>query len=502
MAASLSALQLGAGLLWRQRWELWGASGTDAALWGLTARDLLASAPPLVPPGYPALVAALHASGVALVPAAVAVSLISAALVPGAVLLAARAAGASRGAGVLAALFAGLCADGMGFAQQVQPDSLIALLSVALAGLLALATRGSRGAALAAAALAGVLPLVREHGLVLALVAGVVLAWTPATRRSALALLAVLWLSPLLVGVLPGLHPLATPWGARPGGALMVLGTPSLEDVPYARTLPPGPRATYLGLVTEADRLGLVRFHAARALHLAWDGWLLIAAALALAVASRRRHLIALALPLLAAAPALLIWAQRRHVLVMVPLAMAALAAALAPLPSPLSPARPRWPRILGVLLLAGALATPWSRAWRALGPAQQSEVMRARSYADVAGWLEEHAPEGSLLGGVFQDVGLYVSMPRHDPDGTRADWRTYWVSDRAPEERAWERVYSGAGGLGVYQRSPGLEPRPCADARPAPGSPHLAVAAAHAELIAVDAGCLPPEGARGAGAR
>ncbi len=183
MAASLSALQLGAGLLWRQRWELWGASGTDAALWGLTARDLLASAPPLVPPGYPALVAALHASGVALVPAAVAVSLISAALVPGAVLLAARAAGASRGAGVLAALGAGLCADGMGFAQQVQPDSLIALLSVALAGLLALATRGSRGAALAAAALAGVLPLVREHGLVLALVAG---GWSwPGPRRPA-----------------------------------------------------------------------------------------------------------------------------------------------------------------------------------------------------------------------------------------------------------------------------------------------------------------------------
>lgn len=438
----------------------------------------------------------LQALGLTVHGAGVGLALLAAALIPPAVLLAARAAGASTRAALVAGIAALLWPDGAGFAQQLQPDSAIALGGVALAGLLAAAAGGSTRAAWGAACLAALLPLLREHGLPLAGIAALILLAVPHGRRAALGLLVLLWLAPLLVGVAPGLHPLDLPWGERPGGALAVLGRASVEDVPYARTLPPGPRATYLGLVERGEALGLVRFHAARALHLAWDAWLLGGAALLLALSTRRRPVIALALPLLAATPALLIWSQRRHVAVLVPVALAVLAAA-----RPTSPAlaRARWPALA---LLALSLGLPWSAAWRALGPAQRTEVPRARAFASVAGWLAEQAPPGSLLGGVFQDIGIYIDLPRHDPDGSAADWKTFVVADRPPPDRAWEAVFSGAGGLVVYQLRPGLDPRPCAEARPAPGTPHLAVAAARARLVDAQADCLPPGEAAGPAAR
>ncbi len=438
-----------------------------------------------MPPGYPALVAAVTAAGLPLVEAGAAVSLVSYALIPGAVLLAARAAGASRGASVCAGLASLACADLMGLAQQLQPDASAALAAVALGGLLAAGASGDRRAIWAAAAVGGLSPLLREHGLVLAGITVFTLFFLPGGRAAALATLAVFWAGPLLVGVIPGLSPLDTHWGARPGGALGALLDPSLDQVPYARTLPPGPRATYLGMVEQADSLGLLQFHAARSLHLAWDGWLLLGAALLAALLARRRAELALALPVLAAAPALLIWSQRRHVLVLLPVALAALAAS-----------RWTWPRaerarLVGLVALALTLAQPWARSWSALGPAQRTEAPRARTYATIARWITEHGPPGALLGGVFQDIGLYARLPRHDPDGSPADWLTFVVSDLPLSNPGWEKVSPGSSGMGIYQLEPERSPRPCAGARPAPDTPHIAVAAAHAELIDVDAACV-----------
>lgn len=118
----------------------------------------------------------------------------------------------------------------------------------------------------------------------------------------------------------------------------------------------------------------------------------------------------------------------------------------------------------------------------------------RARAFAEVGGWICAQGAGQDLLGGVFQDIGLYCALARHDPDGTAADWRTWWVGDRTPGRSGWQEVHAGAGGMRVWRLAPERDPRPCAQARPAAGSPHLAVAAAHAELVGEGPDCAPPE--------
>ena len=106
LALGAFALGIGAMLLARHRLGLWGAAGTDAAIWGLTALDLSAGAPAHAPPLYPALVLAGHALGLPLVSAGWGVALLAAAATPAAVLWTSRAAGATRSAAILAALAA------------------------------------------------------------------------------------------------------------------------------------------------------------------------------------------------------------------------------------------------------------------------------------------------------------------------------------------------------------------------------------------------------------
>lgn len=489
IAGLLAVLALLGVVAWRHAWALWGAAGTDAAIWGLTALDLGVGAPPHAAPAYPLLVSILHRQGVELVPGALALAGVFASLVPAAVLLAARTAGASRGGALVAGLVALAWPEGMGFAQQVQPDSLTTLLMVVTGGLLAAHGRGSRWAGWAAALVGGLFPLVREHGIP---VAGLTALFLARERRGwppLLLLLATFWLAPLIVGVVPTLSPFQTPWGNRPGGALAVLSGAGPEDVPYARTLPPGPREVYHQLLASRDVLGILRFHSARALHLAWDSWWILAIGAALALVGGQPGARALMLPALSALPALIIWSQRRHVDVVVPLAFAAVAASFRP------GGRARV-AAAGALLGGLVLAPTWVSAWRALGPAQQSEVPRARTYAAIADWLRLNAGDRALLGGVFQDIGLYVDIPRHDPDGTRADWRTWLVSDHPPADGRWKPVYQGATGMDIYQLEPERSPRPCDGARPDPGTPHLAIARAHADLVSVGPACLPPEAA------
>lgn len=479
-----AGLLLAGGLRWGA--GLWGAMGTDAPLWGLSARDLAVGAPPLVPPLYPAMIGILHALGLGLVEAGQGLAAVGAALVPPAVFWAARSAGGSLLPALAGALLALAMPDLGAWSQQLQPDSLATLGLVLSAGALARHHRSpSSGAALALVTLAGLLPLLREHGVAAAALITLGLAALPGRRSWALAAAGAWWLGPVLLGLRPGLHPLDTPWGDRAGGALAALTSRSPEELPYLRELHRGARRAYLALVADGDLVGRLRWHAGRSLALATDGWLLLG--LAVVGAGCRRRIRALALPLLAALPALLIWSQRRHVLLVVPVALAVLAAAL----PAAGESRARWTpaaAAVGLIALLSVLVPRWPGTVAGL----QSERPRAEHYAQAGRWICENTPPNVLLGGVFQDVGLYCPRPRHDPDGTAADWHTAVVADHPPTPVAggtWTAVFRGDGELRVFRLQPaGDGPLPCAEGRPAPATPHLAVAAAHADWI----GCRP----------
>jgi len=458
------AVRLGAGL--------WGAMGTDAALWGLTAMDLRVGAPPLVPPGYPALVAIGTVLGALPVSAGWCISLACAALLPAAGFLAARAGGAGHRPATVGAVAILALPDAGLWAQQLQPDALAALGLVGLAGTLIAAVRGHPGGAWVAAVLAGLLPLVREHGTPAAALAILVLLWLRAWGPAGAAL-AVWWLGPVIVGVLPGSHPGEVPWAGRSAGALAALTTTDPSDVPYVRELHRQARSRYIALVMDGDTFGRIRWHLSRSLGLAWDGWLLVLAAGIGAATARRRETLPVAALLLAALPALLIWSQRRHVLLLAPVAIVGMVVFV----------RGRRSTIVLTALGLGAAAS-WPGAWLDGVRGLQSERFRARHHASTAGWLAAHAPPGSLLGGVHQDIGLYHPMPRHDPDGSAADWRTWFVGAGPPAGLpGWSRVHDAEGELDVWRRDPDRDPRPCADTRPEPDTPHLAVGLAHAEI-------------------
>ena len=496
VALALFGLGLGAQITWRVGLGLWGAYGTDAVLWGLCAMNLRVGAPSVVPPGYPGLVALVSATGVPLVPAGWGVAMVAAAAVPAAVWLAARAAGAGAALAGAAAVVSVALPDLLGWGQQVQPDSLTALLVTALGGLLAAAAAGgerSRAAGWAAAALAGTLPLVREHGLALLPAAGVALVALPGPRLGRLAVvLAAWWASPLLVGTLPGATPWDTPWADRPGDALGILLHPSEDTAGYARALRPDDRRLYVDLLQSKDRLGLVAFHARRSWQVAWDVWLGLAGGALAALVTRRRAALALVVPLAAALPALLIFSQRRHVLVAVPLALAALAAAMAAVTG-----LRRLAAVLGVALAAVGVAR-WPAVGQLLAHGQQTEVFRARSLAETARWIDENLPPNTLLGGYLQDVGLYSPRPRHDASGMPADWLTAVVGGDSPPGAGWERVHKGDGELSVWRLAPARAPRPCGDATAAPGTPYLVVGRATAVLNVGAEACGPPQGSPG----
>ncbi len=504
LAAALSLLALSLLLGWRLGNGLWGALGTDAALWGLTAMDLRVGADPLVPPGYPALVALFYGLGASLVAAGLGVSLVAASLLPGVAYAGLRALGLGRLAAAPVALLLA-SPDLVAWSQQLQPDALASLMLVTVGLALALSP-ASAGAAWVAVVGSGLLPLVREHGLPLVALSGLALATTGPGRRwpRVLALLALWWLAPLLVGVLPGPLPTQLPWSDRAGGALAALTADSPEGLSFLRELRPQQRQAYGRLLLTGDRLGQLGWHLRRSLALAADAWALLGlSALALSALTwwrpqARRAALGLGLPLLTALPALLIWSQRRHVALLVPLALLGLLYALAQ--------APRWLRgLCGAALLVLVLA--WPGRLRSLAAEQRTERPRAEHFAELGGWLAAQAPAGALLGGIFQDVGLYHPLPRHDPDGSPADWRTYLLSDRPPPPSAlgrWTEVHrvggergpdgQSIGGIGIFQLDPGLVPRPCAGLALPPRSAYLAVDRAHVELPA----CGQPSGADG----
>ena len=138
------------------------------------------------------------------------------------------------------------------------------------------------------------------------------------------------WLSPLMVGQMPGIHPLDTPWSQRTGGAVQALFSTDPSELSFLRELPRTERQAYADLILQGRRLEQISWHAKRSLHLAWDLWCIIAIAIGLAITSlKRNHREPLwtALLLTSAFPALLIWSQARHVAMVMPVAMAIAAA-------------------------------------------------------------------------------------------------------------------------------------------------------------------------------
>jgi hypothetical protein len=131
--------------------------------------------------------------------------------------------------------------------------------------------------------------------------------------------------------------------------------------------------------------------------------------------------------------------------------------------------------------------AAGWPARWLRLPARQRGETIRAHSLERVGRWLDVHAPPGSLLGGYLQDVGLYHPLPHHDPDGSPADWRTFVVANATPAGAGWQAVYDNGAGVIVSELRPDLDPRPCADARPAPGTPFVVVGTSHATLVGCD---------------
>jgi hypothetical protein len=422
--------------------------------------------------------ALLHGLGLPLVTAGWLISTLAMAALPGTVYLLSRTLGGQLLPSSVAAAAALIHPDLFGFAHQVQPDALSTLLFTTLAILCLRSERTTW-----AAVLGGFTLLFRESGAAL-WPALIVLLWRRSDSHRAraatlLILVTIGWIGPLVVGQTPGAHPLDAPWSDRAGGAIQAFLATDPGDLPFLRELNREDRAAYVELVLDRDRLGQLGWHVHKSLSQAWDLWCLLGIACLLAIRSARagnREPLWTALLLSAALPALLIWSQSRHVAMLLPIALAITSACWPPT---------RTQRVWVAAALA-ALLIPWPGRLRTLHEGQHGATLRAQNLAELGEWICAQAPKGALLGGFMQDIGLYCPLPRHDPDESSADWRTFLVTDRPPPSSTlgiWEQVYGEGGPLQIYQLDPARQPRPCQDATIPPETPHLAIGRATAQI-------------------
>jgi len=111
----------------------------------------------------------------------------------------------------------------------------------------------------------------------------------------------------------------------------------------------------------------------------------------------------------------------------------------------------------------------------------------------ELGAWICAEDPK--LLGGPIQDVALYCPRPRHEPDGSLADWHTLLVLPRQAargfQARGWEAVGPPAADLLVLQLHPEQE-RPCPEAEVSADTPYLQTRPVPARLIGCDEGERP----------
>lgn len=444
--------------------------GPDGGMWGMAARVWAAGGGLGIPPLFPALVAlggAEDVVGDALLVNAAAVG--SAGATVGVV--AARVARTSATRAVAAVGGCALALVGAhlwAFAWYVQPDALAGavLAAVGLAGLEAL-RRPTALRLLAWGGAAGLAVAAREHGLVVAALAPIGAALLPGTpgTRATRALLVLLgeqgawglvtgrWLVPYFLD------------GAAFDKAANVLS----ESLQLTRgALPAGqaPPDMPAEVRESAGGLRFLGYMLARAWTVSGpERALLLGGALGvgmLAFHGRRREAFALGLPLLTVLPASVVWTQWRHFLVPGPAAAAALVAGV------VATAEARWPRPQRVVLAFVGVLTALGAHWTA----GQVGALRGRvdaatealaPAAQVAAWLRENAPPGSLYSGDAR-IGVMAGLPPSPvmpgtppiPDTwPHPAWRTWIAAERGIRvEGPWQAVHR-VGRWTVYRAFP-----------------------------------------------
>ncbi|MFT5685516.1 MAG: hypothetical protein ACI8RZ_006468 [Myxococcota bacterium] len=477
-------LALAAGLLAARAWlALAVPIGSDAALWGLAAMEVRRGLIPSVAPGYPLLVAltpgptwwgggvvsGLAAVGVSTgllglllhhrVPRWAAIGLAAAPLLMPALLL---------------------------MAIQLQPDALTQLLLLAVVGT-GLAWDGQPD----------------RRRTALWLIAGFALALT---REHGVIVLPAMLLAIMLRAGLPIWVPLVA---AVLGGVGLWFGADFLPDrlrVPL-QSSPLG-----AGKHPLPEYMTHFRNHRGVPLRDAWmagDGlrfwWLIVGELLRrsaenLAViglgaigflwSRHRSGLVALA----PAATLLFFWSHERHSAVLIPAALVGIGLLLRSMKRPWLLAAP-----LAVLLLAPLRDAP--QTWDRL----QGTVRHAQEQHDLADWMAEQPGEW-MLGGLDNELNLYLGWPRHVPilaqrcaqsTWDAAGWRTLWVAPTGlmppPMVPLQQR-----GHLAIWRLEPPEgEPRPCQEA-PLPRGPLYAT---QSEAVILDGGCVgavAPDSLRG----
>lgn len=425
-----------------------GPAGSDPDLWVFSALNLSVGGAPQLPPGFPSLIRLGVALGLPPFDAAWWAAHAATPLVPALTWALARQLGARPGAALIAGLLPLLTASVLAFDAQVMPETWAAswFLACALAGV-AFLGRPTAGGLAAVALLGAGAPLWREHGIAIALgLAGLVAVAPGRPGQRVLRAAGVL----VGVGLLPvafggaAAAPWAQPWLARFG----TMGLPN--DVGAAI-----PHPTWM------DR-------PAWALSLGGDAYLWAFLGLAACVRRDRRLLV----PALVLAPGLgglLVWSQPRHVAVVLPVAFAAWAAR-----------EGRGWRWLGGVVGAIALARSPFHLGRLVVERDHLEELRRFGEALCA-----RVEPGDLAYGE-PAAFLFCPLPRHEVDGSGADWKT-WAVDHAPRgPGAWTQVDLGVGVYDVWRLAPRLtgDRRPCAASRADADTPYLASPPRSAVLV------------------
>lgn len=458
------------------------ALGSDPALWGLTARNLTSGVASYVPPLYSWLIGLTDifvAEG--LVGSGQWVSELATIALAAAIYGAARRFGAERAMAFGAALF--LCAlpDLLIFGLQVQPEALTALLLVGAPLVVSWFLDHPslrRGAGLAGYGL--LTYACREHGAVLIGIFFLLALAAPGSNGLRAARAAVVGVTILCAPVV-GLSPPALPWDS-PWAARVAVATELKETFPDALATSARAQAElteHKSLHNRRNIPGIAWFHTRKAVSnvpLGW-AWVVVGAASSLLLSRNRRFAVLVALaPVL---PTLPILSQPRHVMVVVPVALVAVAAALG------SDGVQRWrrPLRLALGLSVAALAIVGVRQWRGHLMPVVENVARAKAERIFGQQICQMARPGDLVAGDTFGYQIYCPMRRHRVTQvlSDADWRTISVGPTAPApywQRGTASLQVPTGNLYTWVLAPWIprSRRPCQNAQAPDDAPYIAL--------------------------
>jgi hypothetical protein len=166
----------------------------------------------------------------------------------------------------------------------------------------------------------------------------------------------------------------------------------------------------------------------------------------------------------------LVIWSHRRHTSVLLPVAFLGIGLLVQWLATK---HRAAW--LLGALGIAAAIRSTPGELLALSGAARHM-----RDAETLAAWMATQPGEW-LLGGMHNEVNLFLSWPRHNPPlpppdepmplvWSAVDWRTQWVAPVGSMPPPYTTVRTTET-LAVFRLEPPTgTPRPCGDSRPLPG--------------------------------